>query len=149
MERRLAIIQLHADGWNVKSIADYLETSRFTVYDVLHRWAEEQFAGLPNKSSRPKQPATKQTLNAITTVKRLQENPELGEFRIYAALKQLGIELSPRTCGRILQANRALYGLPGPVKKPHTPKVMPYGAHKRHQCWSGRPPLHRRAPHRW
>jgi len=136
VERRLAIIQLHADGWNVKSIADYLETSRFTVYDVLHRWAEEQFAGLPNKSSRPKQPATKQTLNAITTVKRLQENPELGEFRIYAALKQLGIELSPRTCGRILQANRALYGLPGPVKKPHTPKVMPYGAHKRHQCWS-------------
>jgi len=134
--RRLAIIRLRADGWNVKSIAAYLETSRFTVYDVLHRWAAEQFAGLPNKSSRPKQPATKQTLQAITTVKRLQENPELGEFRVYAALKQLGIELSPRTCGRILQANRVLYGLPGPVKKPRKPKPMPYAAYKRHQYWS-------------
>lgn len=136
VERRLAIIRLHADGWNVKSIATYLETSRPTVYNVLHRWAEEQFAGLPNKSSRPKQPAAKQTLKAIATVKRLQENPELGEFRMYAALKQLGIELSPRTCGRILQANRALYGLPGPEKKLRKPKSMPYAAHRRHQYWS-------------
>jgi hypothetical protein len=31
----------------------------------------------------------------MTTVRRLQENPELGEFRIHAALKQEGIELSP------------------------------------------------------
>jgi transposase len=136
VERRLAIIRLHADGWNVKSIAAYLETSRFTVYDVLHRWATEQFAGPPNKSSRPKQPATKQTLRAISTVKRLQENPELGEFRMYAALKQLGIELSPRTCGRILQANRALYRLPGPAKQPRSPKTMPYAAQRRHQYWS-------------
>jgi putative transposase len=95
VDRRLAIIRLHADGWNAKSIAGYLETSRFTIYNVLHRWTAEQFAGLPNKSSRPQQPATKQTLPAITAVKRLQENPELGEFRIHAALKQLGIELSP------------------------------------------------------
>jgi transposase len=136
LERRLAIIRLHADGWNVKSIASYLETSRFTVYDVLHRWAAEQFAGLPNKSSRPKQPAMKQTLQAIATVKRLQENPELGEFRMHAALRQLGIELSPRTCGRILQANRALYGLPGPEKRSKTPKPMPYAAQRRHQYWS-------------
>ncbi len=136
VERRLAIIRLHADGWTVKSIAAYLETSRFTVYDVLHRWTAEQFAGLPNKSSRPKQPATKQTLRAISTVKRLQENPELGEFRMYAALKQLGLELSPRTCGRILHANRALYGLPGPAKQPRSPKTMPYAAQRRHQYWS-------------
>ncbi len=86
VERRLAVIRLHADGWNVKRIASYLETSRVTVYDVLHRWAAAQFAHLPNKSSRPKQPATKQTLQAMTTVKRLQENPELGEFRMHAAL---------------------------------------------------------------
>jgi transposase len=136
MERRLAIMRLHADGWNSASIAAYLETSRVTVHEVLRRWATAQFAGLPNKSSRPKQPATKQTLQAITTVKRLQENPELGEFRIYAALKQLGIELSPRTCGRILQANRALYGLPGPEKQVKTPKPMPYAAQRRHQYWS-------------
>lgn len=136
VERRLAIIRLHADGWNVKSIAAYLETSRFTVYDVLHRWAVEQFAGLPDKSKRPKQPATKQTLRAMTTVKRLQQNPELGEFRMHAALTQLGIDLSPRTCGRILQSNRALYGLPGPVSQPHTPKPMPYAAQRRQHYWS-------------
>ena len=35
-------------------------------------------------------------------VKKLQMNPELGEYRVSAALEQLGIKLSPRTCGRIL-----------------------------------------------
>lgn len=35
-------------------------------------------------------------------VKKLQINPELGEYRVSAALEQLGIKLSPRTCGRIL-----------------------------------------------
>lgn len=31
-ERRLAMVHLHAEGWNVKSIAAYLETSRQTVH---------------------------------------------------------------------------------------------------------------------
>src|SRR5207302_1308581 len=48
-ERRLAIVRLHVDGWSVQSIAGYLETSRPTVYSVLHRWATEDFAGLPDK----------------------------------------------------------------------------------------------------
>ncbi len=48
----------------------------------------------------------------------LQANPELGEFRIHAALLQLGIRLSPRTCGRILALNRSLYKLPGPAAEP-------------------------------
>jgi len=34
-------------------------------------------------------------LPAIAAIKRLQENPELGAFRMHAALKQQGIELSP------------------------------------------------------
>jgi hypothetical protein len=45
----------------------------------------------------------------MTTVKELQVKPLLGEFRIHAALKRLGIFLSPRTCGRILALNRKLY----------------------------------------
>jgi hypothetical protein len=69
-------------------------------------------------------------------VKRLQENPELGEFGMHAALKQLGIELSLRTCARNLQTNRALYGLSGPEKQVKTPKTMPYAAQRRHQYWS-------------
>ncbi|HUX89008.1 MAG TPA: hypothetical protein VMW65_18540 [Chloroflexota bacterium] len=57
----------------------------------------------------------------MTAVRRLQENPELGEFRIHAAFKQLGIDLSPRTCGRILALNRQFYGFDRPRRQPHEP----------------------------
>ena len=95
-QRRLAIVRLLVEGWNAKSIAAYLETSRQTVHATLKRWAEEEFAGMPDRSRAPHRPATKVTLRAMTTVKELQENPLLGEFRIHAAL------------------NRKLYGLPKP-----------------------------------
>lgn len=134
--RRLAIIRLHCEGWNAKSIAVYLETSRQTVHATLRRWAEEGVAGLDDKSSAPHQPARKATLRAIATVKELQENPELGAFRIHAALKRLGIFLSPRTCGRVLAKNRALYGLRGHVTAPREAKPMPFRAVRRHQYWS-------------
>ncbi len=49
-ERRRRIIRLHADGWNAKSIASYLDVSRQTVHTTLKCWAEEQFAGLEEKS---------------------------------------------------------------------------------------------------
>ncbi len=80
-QRRLAIVRLLVEGWNAKSIAAYLETSRQTVHATLKRWAEEEFAGMPDKSRAPHRPATKVTLRAMTTVKELQENPLLGEFR--------------------------------------------------------------------
>ena len=35
IERRLAILTLHSEGWNVKSIAGYLKSSRPTVYRTL------------------------------------------------------------------------------------------------------------------
>jgi putative transposase len=59
-----------------------------------------------------------------------------GEFRLHAALLQLGIKLSPRTCGRILALNRALYGFEKPQKAPHEPKPMPFQAARRHQYWT-------------
>ncbi len=105
-ERRVAIVRLHIEGWNKQSNAQYLETSRVTVHETLKRWIAEGVAGLDNKSSAPHRPATKVTLKAIATVKELQENPLLGEFRAHAALKRLGIFLSPSTCGRILALNR-------------------------------------------
>ncbi len=40
-ERRLAVIRLHAEGLRITSIAEYLETSRQTVYTVLKRWIDE------------------------------------------------------------------------------------------------------------
>src|SRR5947199_708191 len=134
-ERRLAIIKLHVEGWTPTSIAGYLGTSRQTVYTTLKRWIEEQFAGLANKSSRPRQPATKTTLRAMQEMKKMQINPELGEYRVSAALEQLGIKLSPRTCGRILALNRDLYHLQMPRSSRHLKKELPFKAEYRHEYW--------------
>jgi putative transposase len=136
VERRAAVVRLHAEGWNIASIAGYLQTTRRRVYDVLKRWWQEGVAGLDDKAPIPQQPATKTTLWAMNEVRKLQQNPELGAFRIHAALGQLGIHLSTRTCGRILARNRKLYGLRGPEAKPREPKPMPFQAHRRHQYWT-------------
>ncbi len=55
---------------------------------------------------------------------------------MHAALKRLGINLSPRTCGRILERNRKLYGLPKPQKGRKEPKPMPFAATRRHEYWT-------------
>jgi putative transposase len=136
VERRAAIVRLHAEGWNVASIAGYLETSRPTVYAALKRWITEGVYGLADKPPVPNQPARKTDLWAMNAVRKLQQNPELGAFRIHAALKPLGIHLSVRTCGRILARNRKLYGLRGPEATPREPKAMPFKAAYRHQYWT-------------
>ena len=135
-ERRLAIIRLHSEGWNKQSIAGYLETSRKTVHATLRRWIEEGVYGLDDKSHARRPGVRKVDLRTIALVRELQENPELGEFRIHAALRQLGIDLSPRTCGRILARNRRLYGLPKPTRGRREPKEMPFRARWRHQYWT-------------
>jgi len=73
----------------------------------------------------------------MNEIRKLQENPELGEWRVHAALKDIGIKLSPRTCGRILALNQSLYGLKGPKKKPNAPKEMPFKAVRRHEYVMG------------
>jgi hypothetical protein len=134
--RRLAIVSLYFDGWNVASIAGYLETTRTRVYETLHRFFAEDFAGLPDKSHVPKQPARKADFRAMAAIRRLQANPERGEFRVHAALRQMGIHLSPRTCGRIMALNRQL-GLPRPADPmPREPRPMPFAASYRHEYWS-------------
>src|SRR5215471_8289991 len=110
------------------SIAGYLGTSRQTVHTTLKRWIEEQFAGLVDKSSKPHQPATKVTLRAMQEVKKMQINPELGEYRVSAALEQMRIKLSPRTCGRILALNRGLYHIKMPIHSRRLKKEMPFRA---------------------
>lgn len=115
-ERRLAIVRLQAEGWNVKSIAPYLGTSRQTVHTTLRRWVAEGVRGLDAKPHARKPGPRAADLRAMATIRTLQENPELGELRIHAALRQMGIQVSPRTCGRILALNRRLYQLPRPPK---------------------------------
>ena len=135
-ERRGAILRLHAEGWNIASIAGYLGTTRRRVYETMKRWWQEGPAGLEDKAPIPHQAATKTTLWAMNEARTLQQNPELGAFRLHVALKQLGITLSTRTCGRILARNRKLYGLRGPEAKPREPKAMPFKAAYRHQYWT-------------
>jgi transposase InsO family protein len=135
-ERRLAVVRLHAEGLHIASIARYLQTSYQTVHATLKRWVEEGVRGLDDKSHAPKHPRRKVTLESMNEIRKLQENPELGEWRVHAALKDIGIKLSPRTCGRILALNRSLYGLKGPKKEPNAPKEMPFKASRRHEIWT-------------
>ena len=136
IERRMAVVRLYLEGWSVKSIAGYLAVSRTTTYETLRRWIAEGLPGLADRPRGPRQPARKVDLRAMATVRRLQANPELGEFRIHAALAQQGIALSPRTCGRILALPRAL-GAPQPASAvPHEARPMPFAAVRRHQYWS-------------
>ncbi|GAC1350951.1 MAG: hypothetical protein NVSMB27_38390 [Ktedonobacteraceae bacterium] len=134
-ERRLAVVRLHSEGWSITSIATYLQVNRKTVYITLQRWAEEEFAGLPDKSRARKGPR-KATLKVRNEIRKLQENPLLGEYRVHTALLRMGIEVSPATCGRILAANRQLYGLEKPQHQPRPKLEMPFKAVRRHQFWS-------------
>ncbi|GAC1405691.1 MAG: hypothetical protein NVSMB49_25110 [Ktedonobacteraceae bacterium] len=134
-ERKLAVIRLHSEGWSITSIAEYLATSRHTVYDTLKRWTEEGVAGLEAKSKARKRPR-KATLAVRNEIRKLQENPLLGEFRVHTALLRMGIEVSPATSGRIMAANRQLYGIEKPQHAPRTKLEMPFKASRRHQFWS-------------
>jgi len=133
---RAAVVALHAEGWSAKAISGYLRVGTSTVYRILRRWAEEGPEGLEDRPHGRPSGVRKVTLKAMEAVRRFQQNPNLGEFRIHAALAQVGIHLSPRTCGRILALNRELYGLKkprGPVKEK---REMPFAARRRHQYWS-------------
>jgi uncharacterized protein YneF (UPF0154 family) len=77
----------------------------------LCKWIEEGAAGLDNKPRGQKGGVRKVTLATMEAVRRLQQNPHLDEFRVHAALKQMGVHLSPRTCRRILAVNRRRYGM--------------------------------------
>jgi transposase len=135
-QRRKVIVDLYLEGWRVTSIAGYLETTRTRVYETLARWEIEGMPGLADRSRPPHRHARKVDLKVMAAIRRLQANPELGAFRIHAALAQLGIDLSPRTCGRILALHRAL-GAPLPaVATPHDAQPMPFAAQRRHQVWS-------------
>lgn len=40
-ERKLAVVRLHSEGWSTTSIAEYLQTTRPTIYATLQHWTEE------------------------------------------------------------------------------------------------------------
>ena len=77
-ECKLAVIRLHSEGWSITSIASYLATSRHTIYDTLQRWTEEGVRGLDAKPKTNKG-VRKATLKVRNEIRKLQENPLLGE----------------------------------------------------------------------
>jgi putative transposase len=136
-QRRRAIVDLHAEGWSNTSISAYLQTPRPRVYEVLKRWAQEGHAGLDDKPSTPHRPARKAGIQEIHEVGKLvKDSPELGAYRVRAALEQIGIKLSQTTCGRLLALNRKLYGLIKPKGgPPREKKEMPFKASYRQEYW--------------
>ena len=133
--RRLAVISLHAQGWSVTSIAAYLGVARKTVYQILKRWIEEGVRGLEDKSHANTNRPPLVDLRTRNTIRKLQANPLLGEYRMHGALLQLGIRLSPRTCGRIMAENRQLYGLTKQGTEKKEPKPHPFAARFRHEIY--------------
>jgi putative transposase len=134
-QRRRAIVDLHAQGWSNTNIAAYLQTPRHRVYEVLERWARLGHAGLDDI---PQQHARKTGIREIHEVGKLVvDSPELGAYRVRAALEQIGIHLSQATCGRLLALNRKLYGLSPPKGgTTHERKEMPFKARFRFEYWS-------------
>jgi putative transposase len=136
-ERRLAVVSLQREGWADKSIARYLKVDRSTVYRVRKRFEEEGEEGLRDRPSGRPKGVRKVDLKAMVAVRRLQKNPELGEFRVHAALAQIGIHLSPRTVGRSLAANREAEGLEKPFRgRKKAKREMPFEAASRHEIWT-------------
>lgn len=134
-QRRRAIVDLHAQGWSHTSISAYLQTPRHRVYEVLTRWVKLGHAGLDDT---PQQHPRKAGIREIHEVGKLVvESPELGAYRVRAALEQIGIQLSQATCGRLLALNRKLYGVSPPTgRAPDERKEMPFKARFRHEFWS-------------
>lgn len=85
-ERRLAVVALHSEGWSAKAIAGYMRVHKATVHRILRRWAREGPDGMEDKPHGRPPGVRKVTLRAMETVRRFQQNPNLGEFGVHAAL---------------------------------------------------------------
>lgn len=136
VDRRLAVVRLYLEGWTITAIAGYLAIKCDRVYRVLRRWFTEGLPGLEDQSRAPHEPARKVDLRALAAIRRLQANPEMGGFRVSAALKQQGIFLNPRTCRLILALHREI-GLPARLQPAvHETQPHHFATTRRHQIWS-------------
>ena len=138
-ERRSTVVTLHLDGWSVKCVASYMKISKKTVYRVIGRWLEEGEDGLQDRPPGRPTGVRKVKLATMNDIRRMQEeNPDLGAFRIHAALEQKSgvVEVSVRTVGRVMAVHRNIYGFEKPKRSPHQKKQMPFEAKRRHQIWT-------------
>jgi Homeodomain-like domain-containing protein len=78
-ERRLAVVTLHAEGWTSKAISGYPGVHKSAVHRILKRWAKEGADGLEDRPHGRRPGVRKVTLKAMEALRRLQQNPNLGE----------------------------------------------------------------------
>ncbi len=137
VERRRAVVTLYLDGWSVKAIAGYLDVSRPTVYDVLHRWTAKG----PGQGWRIA-PGRRSTRPAAG-------EPQ-GDGRHPPAAGQPPTGRVPNPCGAAPTGAAPLAphlrpdpgaaprpGSPQPAAaRSHEPQPMPFAAVRRHQYWS-------------
>ena len=135
-EGRAAVVELRVAGWSAKAIAGYLGIGRSTVYKALKRFEEEGAEGLADGPRGRPAGVRKVTLAAIEEVRKLAQNPQIGAFRVHAALKQKGFDLSRTTCGRILAQVRELYGYDKPKSGGGARKPMPFASERHHEYWT-------------
>jgi putative transposase len=67
---------------------------------------------------------------------KLAQNPQIGAFRVHAALKKKGFDLSRTTCGRILAHVREIYGYDKPKSGGGSKKAMPFASERHHDHWT-------------
>src|SRR5215213_961828 len=139
-EGRAAIVELRLSGWSAKAIVGfgYLGVHKATVYRALERRKERGFEGLADGSPGRPPGVRKADFAAVEAIRKLAQNPGLGAFRVHAAMRQMGFDLSRATCGRILAMIREVYGYD---EKPEggsgvTQAAMPFAASARHEVWS-------------
>src|SRR5215211_6853360 len=135
-EGRAAIVELRLSGWSAKAIAGYLGVHKATVYRALERWKERGFEGLADGSPGRPPGVRKADFAAVEAIRRLAQNPGLGAFRVHAAMRQMGFDLSRATCGRILAQVREVYGYEKPAGGGGSARAMPFAASGRHEVWS-------------
>jgi putative transposase len=135
-EARAAIVELRLSGWSVKAIAGYLGVHHSTVYRALERWKERGFEGLADGSPGRPPGVRKADFAAVEAIRKLARNPGLGAFRVHAAMRQMGFNLSRPTCGRILARVREVYGYEKPQGAASARRAMPFAASERHEVWS-------------
>jgi hypothetical protein len=102
------VITLYCQGWTKISISRFLQVSRPTVREWIHRCEREDLTGLEDKSRAPKAPVRKAWLPLMIAVYPLQKrHPDAGRFRIWSLLGQ--DDVSVRTIGRVMALNKRVY----------------------------------------
>ena len=71
VQRRRAVVALHAEGWSAKAIAGYLRVGTSTVYRTLKRWVEEGLAGLEDRPHGRPPGVRKVDVKAMAAIRRL------------------------------------------------------------------------------